>query len=75
MRPLAYPGSDVVLLVFSLGDPASFEALQYYWMPELSRFLPHTPIVLVACKVDLRDDEDTLRQLGEAPVSESKVVL
>lgn len=46
--------SDVVLLCFSVANPISLRNCKVVWYPEIRRFCPNTPIVLVGCKNDLR---------------------
>ncbi|KAL5230619.1 hypothetical protein ABZP36_029395 [Zizania latifolia] len=55
LRPLSYRGADVFVLAFSLISRASYENVLKKWMPELRRFAPNVPIVLVGTKLDLRD--------------------
>ncbi|ERM98635.1 hypothetical protein AMTR_s00109p00095870 [Amborella trichopoda] len=57
LRPLSYRGADVFVLAFSLLSRASYENVLKKWMPELRRFAPNVPIVLVGTKLDLRDDK------------------
>ncbi|KAJ8527952.1 hypothetical protein K7X08_015403 [Anisodus acutangulus] len=56
LRPLSYRGADIFVLAFSLISRASYENVLKKWMPELRRFAPDVPIVLVGTKLDLRDD-------------------
>eukprot|EP00736_Rhodelphis_marinus_P002155 Rmarinus@m.28818 len=63
LRPLSYPDTDCFVLCYSVISPASFANVTERWIPELRRFCPRVPIVLVGTKTDLRDDEDTLAQL------------
>ncbi|PUZ63482.1 hypothetical protein GQ55_3G071100 [Panicum hallii var. hallii] len=56
LRPLSYRGADVFILSFSLVSRASYENVLKKWMPELRRFLPSIPVVLVGTKLDLRED-------------------
>ncbi|XP_057802385.1 rac-like GTP-binding protein ARAC7 isoform X2 [Salvia miltiorrhiza] len=56
LRPLSYRGADIFVLAFSLISRASYENVLKKWMPELRRFTPNVPIVLVGTKLDLRDD-------------------
>lgn len=56
LRPLSYRGADVFVLAFSLISRASYENVLKKWMPELRRFAPNVPIVLVGTKLDIRDD-------------------
>ncbi|CAG2110232.1 unnamed protein product, partial [Medioppia subpectinata] len=53
-RRFAYGRSDVVLLCFSVANPISLRNCKVIWYPEIRRFCPNTPIVLVGCKNDLR---------------------
>jgi len=65
LRPLSYPGTDVFILCFSLTDPDSFQHVKDKWVPEVTHFNPKTPIVLVATKLDLRENEETRKSLKE----------
>ncbi|KAK3439169.1 hypothetical protein EUGRSUZ_C03813 [Eucalyptus grandis] len=56
LRPLSYRGADVFVLAFSLISRASYENVLKKWMPELRRFAPNVPVILVGTKLDLRDD-------------------
>ncbi|XP_022937886.1 rac-like GTP-binding protein ARAC7 [Cucurbita moschata] len=56
LRPLSYRGADVFVLAFSLISRASYENILKKWMPELRRFAPNIPIILVGTKLDLRED-------------------
>ncbi|KAJ0090228.1 hypothetical protein Patl1_13277 [Pistacia atlantica] len=60
LRPLSYRGADIFVLAFSLISRASYENVLKKWMPELRRFAPNVPIVLVGTKLDLRDDRGYL---------------
>jgi len=53
-RRFAYGRSDVVLLCFSIGNPKSLQNCKTVWLPEIRRFCPNTPVLLVGCKNDLR---------------------
>jgi len=55
LRPLSYPGTDVVLLCFSLTSEASYEAIQEKWFPEINVYCADVPHILVGTKLDLRD--------------------
>ncbi|CAN1338090.1 Rac-like GTP-binding protein ARAC7 [Linum perenne] len=56
LRPLSYRGADIFVLAFSLISRASYENVLKKWMPELRRFAPSVPIVLVGTKLDLREE-------------------
>ncbi|KAJ8684185.1 hypothetical protein QAD02_019977 [Eretmocerus hayati] len=53
-RRFAYGRSDVVLLCFSITNPVSLKNCKAMWYPEIRRFCPQTPVLLVGCKNDLR---------------------
>lgn len=57
LRPLSYPGADVVLLCFSTVNRGSFDAIKEKWYPEVNHYVPKIPHILVGTKVDLRDSE------------------
>jgi len=66
LRPLSYPETDVFVLCYSVWHKknpdscaySSYEAVKQLWLPELAHHCPDTPILLVACKIDLRDHEN-----------------
>lgn len=72
LRPFSYPDSNVVLICFSIDLPDSLDNVQEKWINEVLYFCKGVPIILVGCKVDLRDDTqtiETLRAIGQRPVS------
>ncbi|KAK1311569.1 Rac-like GTP-binding protein 2 [Acorus calamus] len=60
LRPLSYRGADIFVLAFSLISRASYENVMKKWMPELRRFAPNVPVVLVGTKLDLRENKGYL---------------
>ncbi|KAN0141361.1 P-loop containing nucleoside triphosphate hydrolase protein [Lactarius tabidus] len=64
LRPLSYPESHVILIVFSVDFPVSLGNVQDKWYPEVAHFCDGTPLILVATKTDLRRDDNTRRMLG-----------
>jgi len=64
LRPLSYPESDVILIVFSIDFPVSLANVQDKWYPEVAHFCEGTPLILVGTKIDLRHDDQTRRMLG-----------
>jgi small GTP-binding protein len=55
LRPLSYPGADVVLLCFSTINQASYEAIKEKWSPEVKHYIPTIPHLLIGTKIDLRE--------------------
>jgi small GTP-binding protein len=64
LRPLAYPGTDIFLIFFSVASTASFEHVTTNWIVELKKHCPQTPFILVGTKQDLRKDDAFLAQLA-----------
>jgi cell division control protein 42 len=54
LRPIAYPGTDVFLICFSVVSPASFENVKDKWVPELMNH-SNAPKLLVGTQCDLRE--------------------
>jgi len=76
LRPLSYPQTDAFFMCFSVVDRESFDHISTKWLPELKRYCPTVPIVLVGTKTDLRDpaneDHITTKQ-GERLAKELKM--
>ncbi|POY71285.1 putative Small monomeric GTPase [Rhodotorula taiwanensis] len=72
LRSLSYADTNVVLLCFSVDQPASLDNVDTKWIEEIRRYCPGVKLALVALKCDLRGDLQTqqdLAQYGERPVS------
>jgi len=70
LRPLSYHGAHVVLLCYSIANPDSFANIPN-WIFEVKQSLPNAPIILVGCKMDLRENPSVieyLAKLKESPV-------
>ncbi|KAJ3230460.1 GTP-binding protein Rho1 [Chytriomyces hyalinus] len=71
LRPLSYPDSHVILICFAVDSPDSLDNVQEKWISEVLHFCAGLPIILVACKKDLRNDPrviEDLRKTGQSPV-------
>jgi len=55
----------VFLICFSLINQDSFEHIKSKWYPEIRHHCPHTPIILVGTKLDLRNDKGTIKSLKD----------
>ena len=64
LRPLTYTGVDLFLLMFSVIDREGLRKVETYWVPELKKYNPHIPVLLVGGKTDLREEASVLRQLA-----------
>jgi len=72
LRPLSYPDSHVILICFAVDSPDSLDNVNEKWIAEVLHFCQGLPILLVACKKDLRGDQhtiDELRKTNQEPVS------
>ena len=65
LRPLAYPGTDIFFLCYSVEDSCSLENIKAKWIPEIHHRCPDTPFIVVGLKTDLRGDEETIEQLKQ----------
>uniref|UniRef100_A0A8C8RBG3 Rho family GTPase 2 n=1 Tax=Pelusios castaneus TaxID=367368 RepID=A0A8C8RBG3_9SAUR len=65
VRPLAYPDSDAVLICFDISRPETLDSVLKKWQGETQEFCPSAKIVLVGCKLDMRTDLNTLRELSK----------
>ncbi|KAK7866083.1 hypothetical protein R5R35_013580 [Gryllus longicercus] len=58
LRPLSYPNTDCFLLCYSVASRSSYENIVSKWYPEIRHHCPTVPIVLVATKIDLREEDE-----------------
>lgn len=59
-----YSTRTPTLFCFSVDRPDSQQNLLDLWVPEIKLFCPTVPIILVATKSELRDDEDIRKKLA-----------
>lgn len=75
LRPLSYPDSHVILICFAIDSPDSLDNVQEKWISEVVHFCPYLPVILVGCKMDLRNDPKTVAELAKTsqqPVTEQQ---
>eukprot|EP01120_Amphizonella_sp_Union-15-10_P002573 TRINITY_DN12889_c0_g1_i1.p1 TRINITY_DN12889_c0_g1~~TRINITY_DN12889_c0_g1_i1.p1 ORF type:complete len:279 (-),score=54.48 TRINITY_DN12889_c0_g1_i1:154-990(-) len=73
LRPLSYPGADIVLLCFSTVTKSSYASIKEKWYPEVNHYVPDVPYFLIGTKVDLRDEEQADPTTGEyEPVTKAE---
>nr|CAB3265398.1 Rac and Cdc42-like 1 protein [Phallusia mammillata] len=65
LRPLCYPETDVFCLCFDVAWQTSFENIKSAWIEELSHHCPDVPVLLVGCKIDLRTNEEKIKEMKE----------
>ena len=63
LRPLSYPQTDVLVIVFSLDNPTSFSNVGAKWSLEVQNHCKNVPIILVGNKSDLSSDQETISRL------------
>merc|ERR1712080_98506 len=72
IRKISYQDTDVIIICFSIGSPSSLQNVVNIWAPEIRKYLPTVPLVLVGAQNDLRHDPVTVSNLarhGEHPVT------
>ena len=52
-------------MCFAIDSPDSLENIPEKWIPEFKHFCPNIPVILVGNKKDLRNDIQTIQQLGK----------
>ncbi|GAB4855539.1 hypothetical protein Ancab_024159 [Ancistrocladus abbreviatus] len=48
--------ADAVVLTYACDQPETLERLSTFWLPELRRLEVRVPVIVVGCKLDLRDE-------------------
>ncbi|XP_004493665.1 mitochondrial Rho GTPase 2-like isoform X2 [Cicer arietinum] len=69
-------GADVVVLTYACNDSQSFLRLSSYWFRELQSLEVKAPVIVVGCKLDLRDESQqvSLERLMTQLLQERKSV-
>ncbi|VDN08396.1 unnamed protein product [Thelazia callipaeda] len=62
LRPLSYPDADVFIVCYSVERPQSLKSVQEKWIPEIRRFCPDVPILVVGNKKDIRNEQEQRRR-------------
>lgn len=60
--------ADAVVLTYACDRPQTLERLSSYWLPELRRLEIKMPVIVVGCKLDLRDDRQPSLEQVMAPL-------
>lgn len=58
LRPLSYPDADVFLVCYSVERPESIKNIREKWIPEIRRFCPEVPVMIVGNKKDIRNERE-----------------
>jgi small GTP-binding protein len=56
LRPIAYPQTDIFLVCFAINTPQSFDNVASKWVPEIQKYAPGTPFIIIGMKLDCRND-------------------
>ncbi|ORX81091.1 P-loop containing nucleoside triphosphate hydrolase protein [Anaeromyces robustus] len=64
VRPLCYANTDVFLLCYNVTSFESMESVHHKWCPEIRKFCPGTPYILVGTQIDRVKDKKTLDELN-----------
>ncbi|CAG9764359.1 unnamed protein product [Ceutorhynchus assimilis] len=70
LRRMAYRFADAFLVCYSIAERNSFENIVHTWAPELRRCRAEAKIILVATKIDLKNERQVLTEEGEALAKE-----
>ncbi|EGC38107.1 hypothetical protein DICPUDRAFT_149292 [Dictyostelium purpureum] len=62
LRPLSYDHTNCFVLCFSISNRESFNRCLDFWYPEIQRFCPNTPIVLVGTKSDVYNNPNYVKE-------------
>ncbi len=54
--PNVHQAVNVYLLCFALNSPTSYRNVQTKWYPEVLRYAPDVPIILVGTQLDIRNE-------------------
>ncbi|KAJ9682024.1 hypothetical protein PVL29_018085 [Vitis rotundifolia] len=52
--------ADAVVLTYACDQPATLDRLSTFWLPELRRLEVKVPVIVVGCKLDLRDENQQM---------------
>ncbi|KAI8840549.1 Sec3p Rho1p complex [Chytridium lagenaria] len=75
LRPFCYPDSNVIVICFSVDSPDSLHNVKEKWISEVIHYCRDAPIILAACKIDLRTDHivaETLKAKNQNIVTTSE---
>lgn len=73
IRPLAYVDVDIILLCYSIDNPASLKNIKEIWIPEITHYCPKSIWLLIGNKKDLRNDEITIHEMKNMNPSQKPV--
>ncbi|XP_020252265.1 mitochondrial Rho GTPase 1-like [Asparagus officinalis] len=60
--------ADAIVLTYACDRPSTLDRLSTYWLPELRRLEIKVPVIVVGCKLDLRDDQQMRLEQAMSPI-------
>ena len=63
LRPLSYPNTDCFIVCYDTTNRTSLSNVEKKWLPELQKYCPEAPIVLVGTKSDMKNDPRCVAKL------------
>ncbi|KAL8119527.1 mitochondrial Rho GTPase 1-like [Apium graveolens] len=52
--------ADAVVLTYACDNPSTLDRISTFWLPELRRLEVRVPVIVVGCKLDLRDEQHSV---------------
>ncbi|KAF9618858.1 hypothetical protein IFM89_002726 [Coptis chinensis] len=60
--------ADAVVLTYACDQPVTLDRLSTFWLPELRRLDVNVPVIVVGCKLEVRDDTQTSLEQVMSPI-------
>ncbi|ONK78387.1 uncharacterized protein A4U43_C02F18250 [Asparagus officinalis] len=60
--------ADAIVLTYACDRPSTLDRLSTYWLPELRRLEIKVPVIVVGCKLDLRDEQQMSLEQDMSPI-------
>ncbi|KAG1338418.1 mitochondrial Rho GTPase 1 [Cocos nucifera] len=60
--------ADAIVLTYACDRPSTLDRLSTYWLPELRRLEVNVPVIVVGCKLDLRDEQQVSLEQVMSPI-------
>ncbi|XP_064943579.1 mitochondrial Rho GTPase 1 isoform X2 [Musa acuminata AAA Group] len=60
--------ADAIVLTYACDRPSTLDRLSTYWLPELRRLEAKVPVIVVGCKLDLRDEQQVSLEQVMSPI-------
>ncbi|XP_066999713.2 ras-like GTP-binding protein RhoL [Anabrus simplex] len=57
LRSVLYDGADCIFICYAVNRRESFTNAASYWFPEVRKSCPMVPVIFIATKIDLRDED------------------